>query len=258
LALLASVLLSGCAGSKPGAEAFPRHFVFGQDTLAYSNQLYWVYNVDPVTGKTTHEESKPEPTYALHCFAVARAARLFFQHAQFDTNLLPADAATYRTRVRQVLDRSANLEVEEAERVVIPAYANLHEFSLSHEKLLKEECGGIWRSYLQRGNWRMIFPFTKRHQEKMAWRLVESIRRRRPPVVHISDFPTLHVNHAVVLFDAREGEKEIEFSVYDPNNTSKPALIKFDRATKRFHFSQTFYYAGGRVNAYEIYCGSCY
>ena len=256
--LLGLILLCGCAASKPCVDAFPRPFVFGHDTLAYSNELYWVYKVDPESGKTTHDVRQPEPTYALHCFPVARAARKFFQHARFDANLPPPDAATCRALVRQVLKRSMNEEVGEADRVTIPGYANLYDFSAAHESLLKSECGTMWRSYFQRGNWRMIFPFSRGQQEKMARQLVESIRRRRPPVVHVVDFPGLHINHAVMLFDAREGETEIEFSVYDPNDASKPARLKFERAKRRFYFPASFYYAGGRVDVYEIYRGSCY
>ena len=258
LALLASALLCGCAASKPRADAFPRPFAFGQDTMAYSNELFWVYKVEPETGRTTHEDRQPKPTYALHCFVVAKSARKFFQHARFDTNLPPPDAATCRTLVRQVMKRSLNLEVGEADRVVIPGYANLCEFSAAQEKLLKTECGSTWLSYFQRGNWRMIFPFSRQHQQSMAWQLVDSIQRRRPPVVHVADFPRLRINHAVVLFDARVGEKEIEFSVYDPNDACKPSRLKFDRTSRRFYYPANFYYAGGRVDVYEIYCGSCY
>jgi len=254
LGLLALALLCGCATSQPPADAFPRRFVFGQDTLAYSNELYWVYKVDPETGRTTHEPCEPKPTYALHCVPVARTARLFFQHARFETNLPPPDATTARTLVQQVLKRSPSVEVGKAERVVIPGYANLRDFSAAHEQLLKAECGSKWNSYFQRGNWRLIFPFSRRHQERMARRLVESIRRRRPPVVHLGDFPRLRLNHAVVLCDAREGDKEIEFSVYDPNDSSQPARLRFDRVSRRFYFPANFYFAGGRVDVYEIYC----
>lgn len=255
--LLALALLCGCAISPP-LDPFPRPFVFGQDTLAYSNQLYWVYKVDTNTGKMTHDVRNPKPTYALHCYTVARTARKFFQHARFDTNLPPPDAATCRSLVRQVLRRSLNSEVGEEERVVIPGYADLHAFSAAQEALLKSESWSTWSSYFQCGNWRMIFPFTQRQQEKMAQQLVESIRRRRPPVVHLADFPTLHINHAVVLFEAREGDKEIEFSVYDPNDATKPGRLKFDRARRRFYFPANFYYAGGQVDVYEIYYGMCH
>jgi len=258
LGLLALALLCGCVGSKPRADAFPRPFVFGQDTLAYSNELYWVYKVEPETGRTTHEQREPKPTYALHCVPVALAARLFFQHARFETNLPPPDAAIAGALVRQVLRRSPRPEVGEAERVIIPGYANLRDFSAAHEQHLKAESGNSWNSYFQRGNWRMIFPFLRRYQEKTARRLLESIRRNRPPVVHLGDFPALHINHAVVLFDARESDKEIEFSVYDPNDSSKPHKLTFDRAARRFYFPANFYFAGGHVNVYEIFYGWCY
>ena len=257
-AFLALALLCGCASSKSCIDPFPRPFVFGHDTLAYSNQLYWVYKVDTNTGKMTHDVRNPKPTYALHCYAVARTTRKFFQHARFDTNLPPPDAATCRRLVRQVFRRSLNSEVGEEERVAIPGYADLHEFSAAQEALLKSESWSTWSSYFQCGNWRMIFPFTQRQQEKMARQLVESIRRRRPPVVHVADFPSLHINHAVVLFDAREDDKEIEFTVYDPNDATKPGRLKFDRARRHFYFPANFYYAGGQVDVYEIYYGMCH
>jgi hypothetical protein len=201
----------------------------------------------------THEQRQPKPDYALHCFAVARGARQFFQQARFDAGLPRADESTYRALVRHVMSNNPRFERPAAERIVIPGYANLREFSVAHEALLKEECGSMWASYFQRGNWRMILHFSAQHQERMAAQLLASLQRNRPPVVHLADFPKLHVNHAVVLISVREDREEIEFGVYDPNDPSRPARLRFDQVEGRFYFPANFYFPGGRVDVYEIY-----
>lgn len=138
---------------------------------------------------------------------------------------------------------------------MIPGYTNLHAFSEAQAPLLKSECGGAWQSYFQRGHWRMIFPLSHRHQERMAKQFADSLRRNSPPVVHLIRFPRLSINHAVVLFDSKESEKEIEFAVYDPNNPEQPAKLIYDRVARRFSFPAGHYFVGGRVDAYEIYHG---
>jgi hypothetical protein len=251
--LLALPSLCGCAGPRTRADGFPRKFEFRQDTFAFSNELFWVYRADPATGKMAHEKRQPKPDYALHCFAVARGARQFFQQARFDPDLPRVDEASYRALVRRVVRSKARVERPEAERIVIPGYANLREFSAAHEALLKSECGSMWASYFQRGNWRMVFHFSARHQERMAAQLAASLQRNRPPVVHLADFPKLHLNHAVLLTEAREDGEEIEFDVYDPNAPSRPMRLRFDREERRFYFPANFYFAGGRVDVYEVY-----
>ena len=136
---------------------------------------------------------------------------------------------------------------------MIPGYANLRDFSRDYETLLKSESGSAWGSYLQRGNWRMILFFSARHQERMAAQLTASLHRNRPPIVHVADFPHLHINHAIVLFGVRESDTEIVFDVYDPNDAAAPATLRFDRQKRRFYFPACSYFQGGQVDVYEIY-----
>jgi len=246
------LLLSGCAAPGSRNIEFTRPFVFGQDTFAYANELVWFYYRDPDTGKLRHKDREPPPTYSHHCFVVARSARQFFQHARFDATQPVADRATYRSLIRRVVAKSPRQRLED-EKVVIPGYANLFAFSATQEELLKGECGSVWQSYFQRGHWRMIFPFTRRHQQKMAARLLQSIRQNRPPVVHVVRFPDITINHAIVLFDAKETGQEIQFSVYDPYDPVKPAQLTFQREQRRFYFPPNDYFVGGRVDIYEVY-----
>lgn len=249
IALLGTV---GCASQKV-AGTFSRPFALGQDSFSFSNQLFWVYRIDPATGKTTHERRHPSPDYAQHCFVVARSARQFFQHATFDPKLPATDEPTYRNLVRKIITLDPRHELGPAGKIVIPGFANLHEFSAAYEDLLKKECGSMWQSYFQRGHWRMICGFSSNQQRKMAAQLADSIHRNRPPVVHLSHFPRLNINHALLLYSVTEVPSGWEFLAYDPNSPTTPNRLLFDREKGRFIFPPQNYFAGGTVDVYEVY-----
>jgi hypothetical protein len=246
-----TLALGGCATSRPVTTG-SRHFNFARDTFAYANELVWEYHFDE-HGKWVHQPRKPKPDYTHHCFVVARAAKQFFAHARFDASLPVANDRTYRRLIARVVSRSPLRESPEDERIVIPGYANLREFSAAQANPLQSECGGAWRSYFQRGHWRMIWPFSRRHQQNTAGQLVAGVKQNHPAVVHVVRFPSLRINHAVLLFDAVETEKEIRFAAYDPNSPEKPATLTFDRATREFSLPTNFYFPGGRVDVYRIY-----
>ena len=251
--LLALVLsLAGCA-TRNSRDVNERPFAFGRDTFSYRNDLVWEYVFDDATGQTTHRTKEPAPDYTHHCFVVARSARQFFQFARFDPAQPAADEAAYRKLIRQIVSRDPSRDVPEEKRVIIPGFTNLFDFSIAKRKLLQEESGGAWRSYFQRGHWRMILPFSRGGQASEAQALMEEIQHHRPPVVHVVKFPQLTINHAVLLFDVRETEQSIEFTAYDPYESIHPALLTFDRKTRTFHFERNPYFIGGEVNVYEIY-----
>jgi hypothetical protein len=252
LALLAAAWLVGCATSKRGEAMWPRPFVFGADTFSYPNELVWEYHIDDATGRTTHHRREPPATYAHRCFVVAKAARQFFQFAEFDPTLPRSDAASYRRQVRQVISKNPRApRLDWA--ILFPGYTNLFQFSQDYQTLLKDECGSAWKSYFQAGHWRMILPFSSGHQETTAHALAASVRRNRPPVVHVLRFPSLAINHALLLHGVKETEHAIAFDAYDPNTPGRPTTLTFDRKTRRFTLPRNLYFAGGLVKVYEVY-----
>jgi hypothetical protein len=184
---------------------------------------------------------------------VALAARQFFQFAQFDPSQPEADEPTYRKLIQRVLARNPRQWSPSDERVRIPGYENLRQFSAAHERLLKTECGGAWESYFQRGHWRMILPLSPSHQEQMAAQLLDNMRRNLPPIVHVVRFPQLSINHALLLIDATESDTSIRFAAYDPNNPDRPVTLTFNRQNRRFCYPRTDYFRGGRVDVYQIF-----
>jgi hypothetical protein len=244
------LLLAGCAS--PQRPIGQRSFVFHQDTFAYANELVWRYDFDPVSGKTTHIRQSPKPDYTHHCFVVTRAARQFFDNARFDPAAPAPDASTSRELVRRVMAHSPRHPLPTDQRIVIPGYSNLFEFSRAHEGLLKAECGGAWQSYFQRGHWRMIFPISSAHQQSMAEQLASKIKLKVPTLVHVVRFPQLSINHSMLLFACKETASGLEFSAYDPNDPEQPLPITYHRAERYFSMPRTRYFAGGMVKVYEI------
>ena len=192
----------------------------------------------------THKRVPP-PDYALHCFVMTRAAERFFFNAQFDATQPVGTPQAYRRLIRATVRGNGPHP--------IPGYANLREFSRAQEALLKAECGGAWRSYLQRGNWRMVFPLTRWRQAKTAAELAAELRENRLPIIHLARFPQQTINHAVLLYAVAESEKEIRYTAYDPNLPAAPVTLTYDRATRTFLWPRSHYFGGGRVDVYQIY-----
>ena len=252
LAAFAAGLLLSLCGCASDPFVSPRPFNFQTDTFSYPNDLVWEYHYG-ADGKWVHNRREPRPDYTQHCFVVARSARQFFENARFDANQPIATETQYRRLIHRVVSIDPRYALPDSKKIVVPGYANLREFSTAQEKLLKSECGGAWQSYFQRGHWRMIGHFSRASQARTAERLLDDLKDNRPPVVHIVCFPSLAINHAILAFDAKQTEKEILFSVYDPNKPESPKVLTYDRAARTFTFAANDYWPGGPLNAYEVY-----
>jgi hypothetical protein len=229
-----------------------RRFEFERDSFAFANELVWTYQTDAVTGKRSLRPRQPKPDYAHRCFALARVARQFFYHARFAADQKVSADEVYRHRIRAVMSRNPRTTCRPEERIVIPGFAGLREFSRAHEKLLKAECGGAWRSYFLRSHWRMIFPFSRAHQARTAAALVAALQKNRLPIVHLVKFPSLTINHCIVLSGVAETGRGLDFESYDPNNSESPERLTFDRASQTFFLSPNACWPGGELNVSHI------
>jgi hypothetical protein len=232
-----------------------RRFEFARDSFAFANELLWEYHFDPATGKTTFRKREPKPYYAHRCFVLTSAARKFLYHARFDASQKAASEETYRKLIREVLSRNPRVACEPEKQIVIPGFASLREFSVTHEKLLKAECGGAWRSYVLRSHWRMIFPISRAHQTRTAEALAAELRQNDSPIIHLVKFPALTINHGMILFEVAETARGFEFQAYDPNHPPAPVTLTFDRTAQTFFLPANSYWAGGEMNIIEIFRG---
>jgi hypothetical protein len=229
-----------------------RRFEFMRDSFAFANQLVWEYQLDAATGKRIFGPRNPKPDYAHRCFALARVARQFFYHARFEVDQAGVSDDVYRRQISNVLARNPRMPCRREEQIFIPGFAGLREFSRAQEKLLKAACGGAWRSYFLRSHWRMITPFSRAHQARTAASLVAALKQNHPPILHLVKFPSLTINHCIVLFGLIETENGWEFESYDPNNSEEPERLTFDRGTQTFFLPPNACWPGGALNVSHI------
>jgi hypothetical protein len=249
---LMAFLAGGCAGVPPSPADCGRRFEFQKDTFAFANELVWEYGFNEA-GRWTARERKPAPDYTLHCFVLARSAKQFFEFAHFDPRLPRTNETAYRRLVKRVVGMDPRHHRSEAQKVVIPGFADLRSFSAAYEPLFKAECGSAWQSYFQRGHWRMILPFSRQHQERQAAMLFAHVQEGRACIVHLVDFPRLEINHAVVAFGATRTAHGITFEIYDPNSPGAPGTLTFESEGRSFVFPYNKYFRGGKLDAYEVY-----
>ncbi len=233
-------------------EAGLRQFDFARDTFAFENETYWEYHFD-AAGKTTFRPRPEKPTYAHRCFVLTRVARQFFYHARFEPGTEPCDEGICRNLIRRVVKRNPRARCAPGEQIVIPGYADLKEFSAARPALLKEECGGAWRSYVLRSHWRMVFPISRAHQKATALSLDAALKRGVPPIIHLVRFPAVTINHSMLVFASAETSGGFEFQAYDPFNPPVPSKLTFDKETNTFSLPANHYWAGGPLDIIEVY-----
>lgn len=251
-----AIVLVSCASPAPTPSHSGRTFAFERDTFAFVNNTRWAYEFiqrPDGTEEMRHTESGLDHTG--RCTMMSRAARQFYYAARFDGDAPVVNEAEYRKRVRAVLDTDPRRKTPVAEPITIPGFASLREMSEQREDLLKELVGDTPSGYRQRGNWRMIFGFPPEHQRRMARRLLERLAAGQHPLVHVSNFPQIDINHTVLVIDVVETPVELRFAVYDPNDARAPVPLVYDRASARFSYARTLFFPGGHANVYEVYDG---
>lgn len=247
--LVAIVLaLGGCAARGPrslgeveAARGAAPSFDFARDTFAFPNLI-----------RARHPGI--EDLYANYCFVLARGIRQFLQFARFDPGLPKVDHAEYVDRVRRVaaLPPWEPLPASD-DRIVIPGYASLRDFSRGEEAAVKEGLGGRFWTWVHWTNWRVTFPVTRTHQEHVAAKIVSELRERRLVQLLITNWPKPELNHTVVAYGYRATTEGLELIVWDPNNPAEPGVITFDRVASRFVATRVYDTEPGLIRVFRMY-----
>ena len=265
-----SVLLTLTAGAsvagagqlpEPGLISAPvTSFDPDRDVFHFPNRLRWDYGL---TQFDTPPPKEPGPDdfdarFNQHCGQMLRAARQFFYAARFAPEASRVSQGEYRELLAKVIESDPRVTRPARAPIVIPGYSDLYEFSEINVGITKEALGGSLETYRQRGNWRMIFSFSPKQRRKTAESLLASLEAGHPPIVHILRFPHITVNHNLLLYRAEATTTQIRFEAYDPNSPQVPVMLRYDRASAEFDLSPTRYWAGGTLNAYEVFHGRLY
>ena len=254
IAFLLLTLAASCAQAYTPAPAAPRAFHFPGDTFSFANETVWNY-VDGTVHPHTAADS-PARTYTRHCFTLTRAVVQFWKFARFDPASPALSDVDLARRIREVTERSAWLPaLSFPERVAIPGYVNLRSASAAHPGIFQANIGLGWPVYFRPGNMPIALPATHSLESRLNGEIFRDLQHRTPTILWLYNFPSLKINHVVVVFSGTRHSDVIDYQVYDPNYADAPKKLRFDASTKSFSYQPTFFFKGGDVTARAMYRG---
>ncbi len=238
----ASACASAPARPAPRADAslVVPGFSLERDTFAFRNDI-----------AAKHPDR--DDLYAHYCFVLARSARQFFQFARFDPAAPPLDPAAYVERVRRIVAyRPWRDALPPDDRVVIPGYASLREFSRAQESAVKEGVGGRLWTWVHWTNWRVALPVGRDHQTHVLDEIRRELAAGRLVQLLVTNWPIPELNHTVVAFASRPNGPTTELAIWDPNEPEGPGTITFD-PTRGFWASRVYETRPGPIRVFRMY-----
>jgi hypothetical protein len=233
------------------------NFRFDRDTFAFANETVFEYQDGlPHVRKPSAPENRRRP-YTNRCFVMSRAAMQFRKFARFAPQGTPLDDRALAERIRTITRRSPWREALRAEqRIVLPGYTNLRAMSKTRGRVLQDNIGIGWTTYFRFGSIRMLYEFSRRYQEQTHANLDATLARGGSIVAHLSTFPNLSINHAVLVYARKPASKRrsIErYAVYDPNHPEAPRELTWSTADRTFAYQKDWDFVGGFVRVYQVY-----
>ena len=246
LAAMIGTFASACASAPtrplPPADATLTvpGFAVERDTFAFRNDI-----------AAKHPDR--DDLYAHYCFVLARGARQFFQAARFDPAAPRLDHAGYVERVRRIAAyRPWHPALPPDDRVVIPGYANLREFSSAEEAAVKEGLDGRLWTWLHWTNWRVSLPVGRAHQADVLEQIRHELAAGRLVQLLVTNWPIPELNHTVVAFGSRANGPATELAIWDPNEPEGPGTITFDPA-RGFWATHVYETRPGAIRVFRMY-----
>jgi hypothetical protein len=225
----------------PESSAVPA-FAFAADTFAFPNQI-------------RARNRGVKGLYANYCFVLARGIRQFHQFARFDPAAPRVNSARYEDLVRAVVSRAPwRAPLAPAERVVIPGYANLREFSAAEEQAVKAGLGGRFWTWVHWTNWRSTFEgLAPGHQAAVLDEIRHELAAGQLVQLLVTNWPKPELNHTVVAYAYRAQPEGFELTIWDPNHPASPGTVTFQASQERFWATSVYDTEPGVIRVFRMY-----
>ncbi|MCE0483893.1 MAG: hypothetical protein LV479_06615 [Methylacidiphilales bacterium] len=236
-------------------EPVDRRFNYAGDRFAFANETVWNY----VAGEVRPQSERAPATarrYTRRCFVMVRAALQFWKFARFDSTQPPMAPEYLGRQIRRLCHRFVWLPpLPWEERIVFPGFANLREISASAPGIFQDHLGAAWPVYLRVGNFPICLPVSGKAKARLNDQILRDLRAGYPTILWLYNFPSLDINHTVLVYDFTDQGDRILYRVYDPNYADAPKELVFTPSTQLFTFEPTFYFKGGPVTPRAVYRG---
>ena len=247
-------LVSGIARAyEAPAAAAPRPFTYPGDTFSFKNETKWNY-----VGGEIEPETRPagQREYTGRCMVLARASVQFWKFARFEPNAAPLPAAELARRIREICARSVWLPaLAPRARIVIPGYRDLREASGKMCDTFEANIGFGWPFYFRAGNIDIAWWVSRGMEDRLNGEIFHDLAMNTPTLIWAYRFPSLKMNHVIVIYSGHRDARGYHYLVYDTNYCDAPKHLDYDPATRTFAFQPVYYFKGGPVTVRSIYRG---
>jgi hypothetical protein len=235
-----------------------RTFRFDRDTLSFTNMTVFEYSGGRVQSTRQKDPPGKQRRYTRRCFIMSRAALQFYKFARFAPSQTAPNDVELARRVREVCHMNPwKPELPEDRRIVFPGYRDLRALSEARGRVLQDNLGLGWPTYVRVGNYRMFFLcYDRDYQVKEHKILAETMDRHGFFVAYLSDFPHLKINHSVLVYgrkQSRPGSDLEHFITYDPNHPDGPRELTWSNSKREFGFQKDEEFAGGFTHVFQVY-----
>jgi hypothetical protein len=227
---------------------------FKRETLAFANSTVFDYEKGKVVRPSNKGKSE---RYTRRCFVMSRTVLQFHQFARFEPRGTPLSDKELASRIRLVTRKQPWHDALPTEqRIVFPGYRDLRAMSEARGRVLQRNIGLGWPTYLRPGNSRMFYKHDPAYQEKTHRDLERTLAHGEFFVAYLSDFPTLHINHSVLVY-AHKGNRlpdgSDRYFTYDPNHPDGPRELKWSPTKRAFDFQKDEEFVGGFTRVFQVY-----
>jgi hypothetical protein len=232
-------------------------FDFARDTFAFANETIFEYQAGVAYQRPSPPDGHHPKRFTSHCFVMSRAVAQFKKFARFEPKLNPPDDAELAHRLR-IISHQHPWEAPWPKdgRVAISGYRDLRELSEKRARVVQENIGLGWPTYFRFGNWRMACLYSHGYQAIEQAEMEEALRRGEFFVAYLTSFPSLSINHAVLVYTHRSPGRNrdtLRYWVYDPNHSEKPRKLDYSLGKHEFSFEKDWDFVGGFVRVYHVY-----
>ena len=147
--------------------------------------------------------------------------------ARFDPDAPKLDPEAYERLVEAVVARAPwRPPLPPDDRIVIPGYRNLREFSAAQEAAVKAGLGGRFWTWVHWTNWRVTYEnLPPDHQPGVLAEIREELSAGRLVQLLVTNWPKPELNHTVVAYGYRARPEGLALSVWDPNDPTSPGVV---------------------------------
>lgn len=253
LILLAIFALASRAYEAPLHPA-PRPMSYPRDFYAFKNETVWNYGGGAV--QSGPDTAKKQRQYTRRCFVLCRSTVQFWKFAKFDPTLRPLGDDAMARRIREVCERSVWLPVlADKDRIVIPGYHDLREASAARGDVFRSNVGLGWPIYFRPGNFPITVPVDRSTEARVNSEIYHDLEMSYPTIIWAYRFPSLKLNHVLVVYNCRRDAQTYHYLVYDPNYNDRSGRLDYDIKSRSFSYMPTYYFKGGYTNVRAIYRG---